>query len=357
MKTSLRIPILLAVVLLLCQCAKKESEDKQAMADRSFDYLMALNYPDAEKLPSGMYIEWLKPKSGGTAVEKDKWLLLNYKGTNFKSQVFSTRYEDEAIHEGTFTYRTRYSPHFLKFASDIVLSPGEIEALSMMSAGDSVRLYIPTKLGFQHSSIKFRYGYEGWLNSTANPNAVANVNDIPVIVELSLKDVIEDPKTYEFHAMLSKAVELGFNISLASDDKVTDSLYFRYTKPVDTTKGFVGATDTVYITYTGRFLDNFVLKTNDREIGRNVLMDRQNSFVPLSYSISEPGNLSEEAVKKVIRNGLVRYDSEFQIIFTSVWGHGTEGVEASSTNPVVYPYTPLYFDIKTYPKGYDPDAE
>lgn len=358
MKISYRIPVLLAVVLLLCQCTQKDPEDRQAMADRSFDYLMEqvkLDHPTStiEKLPSGMYIEWLKPKSGGTAVAKDRWLMLNYRGMDFNGQVFSTRYEDEAIFQRTHTWRTHYTPHYLVFDNNIVLSPGEKEALALMAEGDSVRLYIPTKLGFGHASINFAYGYEGWLNTGANPNAIGNVNNIPVIVELSLRDVILDPSEHEYNAMRAKASELGFT----NDDKITDSLSVRIINqnPIGIV---VTEKDTVYISYTARFLDGFVFKTNDPEVGVNELRDRLSEFMPLFYSAAlTSSELPEEAIRKAIKSNRIRYDSEYQIIFTSIWGHGTVGVEASSTNPVVYPYTPLYFDIKTHPRGYDPDAD
>lgn len=354
----MRISVLFVVALMLCQCAKKDDENLQDLADRSFNSLMALNYPQVTtKLESGMYIEWLRDVPGPTVVEGD-WLMLNYRGETFGGQVFSTRYRDEAIDpEGTFTWRTRYTPHFMAYDETIGLSPGEIQALSLMSVGDSVRLYIPTKLGFGYSAITFQYGYEGWFNTSKNPNAVSSVSNIPVIVELSLKDIIKDPKTYELNAMISKAIELGFNLSVASDDRVTDSLFFHYTVPADPTHEIIEEDASFYISYTGRFLDDFVLKTNDPLVGELELHDTGSSFVPLSYNASSPPTaLAEAAISEVIKKGLVRYDSEFRIIFTSVWGFGTTGQAATSTSPVVYPYTPLYYDIKTHPKGYDPNA-
>lgn len=354
----MRISLLFVAALMLCQCAKKDAESVEEIRDRSFNSLMKINYPNATKLASGMYIEWLRDIPGPTVVEDD-WLMLNYRGETFGGQVFSTRYEAEAIFpEGTFTYRTRYTPHFMAYDPTIVLSPGEIEALALMSVGDSVRLYIPTKLGFGYAAITFQYGYEGWFNTSANPNAVTTVAHIPVIVELSLKDIIKKPKTYEYDAMKAKLPELGFVPAegTITGDAVTDSLYLRYTVPEDPTHEIIKEDESVYITYTGRFLDGFVLKTNDPLVGELELHNTTSSFVPISYkATSPPTALPEAAIKEVIKRGLVRYDSEIRIIFTSVWGFGTVGQAATSASPVVYPYTPLYFDIKTYPSDYAPE--
>lgn len=352
----MRITVLLAALLVLCQCAKKDSDNFQEMADRSFDALMARDFPDAAKLESGMYIEWLRDVPGPTIV-KDDWLMLDYRGETLGGQVFSTRDEDEAFHEATHTWRTRYTPHYMAYDDTFVLSPGEKEALALMSAGDSVRLYIPTKLGYRYSYylFDFQYGYEGWFNTPANPNAASknNISAVPVIVELSLKEIVKDPKTREFNDMQAKLDELGFTAA----DRVTDSLYFYYTE-IPQTEDYVGEDSTFYISYTGRFLDGFVLKTNDPVVGVDELRDIHSSFMPLSYKASSPPSaLSEEAIREVIRRKKVLYDSQFRIIFTSIWGYGTAGQPATSSSPVVYPYTPLYFDIKVQPWGYDPDAD
>lgn len=351
MKIINRIFLLVAAALVLAQCAKKESPDFDSQEQRSLDTWMAANNPDVQKMDNGMYMEWLESSGEGDLVQDDDWLLLNFRGSDLQGNVFMTRYADEARKEGTFSPYTHYAPFFIKFDGDFRhnFTKGEQTALRMMRKGDKVRLYLPSKLAYKDMNINATYGYLG--------STTSELSNKPVIIELSVVDIIKNADRYQMDCVRDYAVnEWGMNES----DTILRSVYFQYIHE-DTSQDLVKLDSTVWMRYTCTFLDGFPIKSNEYKIAHEVWDDWGTYYDPYNYApnatVFDEEAITEPGVQALFQKNVIRYNSHFRVIFPAGGAYGVRGKAASSTNPVVFPYTPVIFEIRTYNRTFNPNTD
>ncbi len=363
-----------AAALIFAQCAKKEDEDYEGRDQAAFDLWMEINHdrPGVEKLENGMYMERLRTGTG-SRLATDNHMYIDYRGYTLDGNIFSNRDPETAVEQGTFTRYTRYTDHFALYNPTARLfTEAEYEALALMKEGDSVRLYIPPALGYSttSSSSTFAYGYEGWYNSTLNPaNSVSGTGNMllgaPVIIELALKDIVADADASELSTVQAAAQTMG---GFTQD---TVGLFFRYIEDPDgeisgedRNSAVIAEDSTFYFVYELRFLDDTLLATNDRDAAYDAWGDYWTSYAPTYFSkstklLSGSGGGYISAINELIKRQsvTVRYNSKMQLLFTSDWAFGDYGEPATSTKPVVYPYTPLKMEMTILEYGYDPNAK
>lgn len=368
--------VICASLLIFAQCAKTEDENLDEREQAVFDLWMEKNGPaDAQRYDNGMYIRWIRKAESGTKLQTDNFMYLDYSGFDLNGNLFSNRDSAVAVFENTFSLYTRYTPHYALFNSEaLYFTQGEYEALAMMSEGDSIELFLPSMLGYNTAGTTFMsdltYGYQGWFNSTSNPRntvgtstSLPSFNYKPVIIRLGLREVIQDAARRELSDASATAAALGL-----SQLDTLSGFYFNYiTDPVtgesgeDLDSDFIGEDSTFYFNYTLRFLDDFLIATNVDTVAYNTWGDNWTKYAPASFTastgqfmINESTSYYISALNRLIVSEKVRYNSRMQIVFISDWAYGSYGNSASSTRPIIYPYTPLKLDITTLEYGYAP---
>lgn len=373
----------LAVLLVFTQCAEKENENYNERELAVFDLWMERYNPKAEKLDNGMYVEWFRKGSSGTKLSENNFMYVDYVGRDLNGNIFSNRDSAIAVRENTFSLYTHYTPHYAIYNKEAYhFTAGEYEALGLMSKGDSLRLFLPAQLAYGTSSAASyfqygTYGYEGWYNSASNIKntsgsgssaSIPSLDGKPVIIDLALRDVVTDASERELSDATAAASALGYNVQ----DTIRKGLYFRYVEQEDSDVSgedkdseVIAEDSSFYFVYALWFLDDFLIATNDAATASIEWNDYyESSYSPTYFSASSSTFLSNStsgfainALNELIKSERIRYNSRMQIVFTSDWAYSYYGYEATSTRPVIYPYTPLKLDIITLHKEYDPNAK
>ncbi|MCL2561774.1 MAG: FKBP-type peptidyl-prolyl cis-trans isomerase [Rikenellaceae bacterium] len=365
MKILKNIAILCAAGLVLAQCAKTESEDRAAREQAVFELWIAQNAPQAERMDNGMYVEWFRKGSSTTKISEDDFIMVDYRGRTIDGNVFSNRDSAIARHEETFTPYTRYTPHYAPYnVAGRYFTAGEYEILAQMSMGDSVRIWLPSMLAYNNAAItsQFVNGYEGWWNSVRNPRntqgGMPSLTNRPVVIDLALRDVVADPEARELADAIAAADRLNFMVQ----DSIREGLFFRYIEE-DATAAVIAKDSTFYMVYALRFLDDFLISTNDPALAFAAWGDFSTTRVPAPFVVNSSNLLRNSRTARHISalNELfededleVRYNSRIQLVFTSRWAYGPFGDEGTATKPVIFPYTPLMIDILILDYEYKP---
>lgn len=372
MKLFHKIAVLgLAVAALACN--KTVSDDYDAREQRSFDIWMAQNYPEVtEQLDNGMYVQWFRKGTGSATLKDEKdWMVLDALIKDIDGNVILTRDSMVAKREGTFSRITHYVPRFALFNTKATtFTEGENEALSMMTKGDSVRIFLPSMLAYNYVSPDYSTGFEGWYYSSINPKnggSYGATTGKPVIMDLALRDIISDPEAAELAEVKARATQLGYGTDA---DTIRPGLYFTF---LDEDEESVKLTEdsTTYIRYVIRFLDGKLMTTNVDSIALDEWGDYGDKYFDSKLSAySGKGTGSSpvvSAVTEVLKSGKARYNSTMQMVFTSDWGFGTSGKAFVSTmdsygsgripNAMVYPYTPLIMEMTTMKYGFSPTGD
>ena len=355
MKNLVRLFAIIFLGITATQCAKQENESFNTTEERSLDAWMKENHPGVEKTEFGIYIEWLRPSdTDAPMVETTDWVRYNTKITCMDNTLLVSRYEEDAVREGTFSRYTHYVPHYNMFSEYLKCTHAEFITLTKMHVGDSVRIYSPSRQAFQDAQLNAIYGYEGWVCSDKNPyKAVPDLTKKPVIIDLVLKDIIKDPKEYEMGQVEAKAQEWGLNVN----DTIRKELYFSYIDE-DLTAPKVAFNDTIYIEYTGRFFDGFLFDTNEPQVAANewneFYITSPGKFIPSITTALYSQIKLPSALKEVFRDERIRYNSKFKVLLSSDWAAGVTGISPSVAQAEVAAYTPFIYEITVRPKDYKP---
>ncbi len=343
---KLAVPLLMLLVAV--SCAETEPglpfEERQQEA---FDLWMAKYHPGITKLESGLYLEWISQNPSHRRLNEGYWMILNYTGRTIAGDIYTSRSADIAKQLGYFSYETHYVGEYSQFTttfgdsdySALYNTPiGELEALALMHEGDSVRLYIPPKLGYV-------YGFSG---ATGYVSGVAMTSSYPVILELGLQKVVPDPVIYDHEqTYLFARDSLGI---LSPADSTAYGLYMK--KLVEVPDGDTITTDsTVSVYYVGRFIDGFVFDTNvdsvakARGIYETIVSDENRGsshFNPLTVTPSPNKSEGAKGFDQAILH--MRKGEKSEVVMNSSLGYGSTG-DTYEGYLVIPPYTPLIFEI------------
>lgn len=360
----------LATLFLTYSCTDSNDENEEEKYKVAFDTWMELNInkngvTKAMKQDNGMYIEWLeRGPAGAPAPITGDWLMINYRGMNLSNydadsetgDIFMTRYREDArrfvVNErATDTAYTHFVPHYIQNSRYNGMMPGQQAALKMMKKGDRVRLYLPYELAYGGSSLTRNNGYGGQFSQGSGP----------VIVEMELVDIIDDPQDREEKIVRDYAVGKW---GMTENDTIKHNLYLQVTDHIagsDT----VRTDSTISIYFTGRFAeDDFVFETNIDTIATPIRRipfysdSRYTSYASNFILFRASYNTVDEAFTEAVESGLITYGCRFRMVFTSEYGNGnTEGISYSEPYTEVQMYTPLVYEVYVEPYKEDEEEE
>ncbi|MCC8036192.1 MAG: FKBP-type peptidyl-prolyl cis-trans isomerase [Rikenellaceae bacterium] len=360
------LPVILAAVIAV-SCSKSEDVPYSELELKSFEKWMELNINTggvavAEKFADGLYVEWLQQAPAGAQapswgdyvqIEYRGLLISDYDPSTGNATMFMTRLEDDARKLGTFTYYTHYVPQLVIYNRNNNLMSGMQSALEKMKVGDKVRIFMTSSYASPTSVLTTTYGYEG---NTSVPSGV------PVIVELELKGIVEQPQTdeenfvndfasrqwgqslrdtvreYIYVNMLDRPVDAD-TVKSDSTGYLHYAAFFAYDLQVDP------AYDYLYDPHRRLFLIESNIDSIARKYFRTVSTSSSVSYKPSSPPES-PAAMALDAVTQIFENENIRYGSRFEFITTSSYAYGSGGQSPASQTTEVLPYQPVYFYIQ-----------
>lgn len=355
MRYSLIISAFLLSLYFFGSCAKTEDLNEYEVSKTSWDLYMA-DYvaanPQVKAVgDDGLYMETLqesellinpKPSEGG-------WVSVNYTYKDMNGNVFGTRYQDEAELQGTYSKYCHYAPHYvyLHYTKAYAEIPtGVYDALLTMRETEITRAYVPYWIGFGSYETYFNYGYDGQYTLGSYQNFT---------MDIELVEVIDDIEEHHYKNVVSKATSRW---GLTSQDTVANGLFVKYDLyPYEgaETRDSITSDSVVNIYYKGAFLDDYVFETNIDSVAFTNFGDY--TFDDASYyTISSETMI--EAFNLVLPTMV--YDQWVGMVFTSTYGYGEDGcypdsetAGSSTTQSVIQPFEPLYFEF--YVKPYEED--
>lgn len=256
---------LCAVVLGMVGCAKEEPSLIAGAAEESFRAWMAKYDPVAERKENGIYLRFVERGTSTHTPTADKsWLQLNYTMCALSGLVGETRSSKEAKLLDTWVEITHFVddllPYYAQYRSNYSqICEGLRSAFQYLRPGDSVRIYIPTHLGYLTSTdergINKNSGYLG--ESTA-------YLDRPCYFDLRVNEVIDDPKMWEQQIVQRYAWDRW---GVASADSVINGVYMRLLHDDGLTIP-ITIDSTVRYYYATRFLGNHLIHSNVQAVIR-----------------------------------------------------------------------------------------
>ncbi|MDR2936543.1 MAG: FKBP-type peptidyl-prolyl cis-trans isomerase [Rikenellaceae bacterium] len=363
MKFLLKTLVAPFLLLAAVSCAESESDTTfEERQEEAFDLWMAKYHPDIPKLESGLYMEWISRNPSHRRLNEGYWMELNYTGYTIAGDIYASRSAAVADQLGHFSYLTHYAGEYSQYTATFSESDytaltkypiAQIEALALMHEGDSVRLYIPPKLGYI-------YGFSGDVGYVPTVSTVSMIAGHPAILELGLRKVVPDPIVHDYEQThLFARDSLGI---LSPADSTAYGLYMK--KLVEVPEGdSITKDSTVSVYYIGRFIDGFVFDTNIDSVAKahNIYLEQveidegsTQHYDAISYT---PYNNSDRFPSQGVSDMLIhmlRGERAIGVMNSSL-GYGISG--NTDTNRDGYlqvpPYTPLIYEIYVEPKETD----
>ncbi len=328
-----------AIAVTLFSCARQELTPYSEAESMSLAQWIQLNAPNAEKCDDNMYIEWIyrNPNTADSLVEVGDWVRITYTNKTLDGNVITTRNEEVAKIEGTYTPYTHYTSDLLYLNDpNVTMLEGQYLALQKMRRGDIVRLYLTSAYAYNTVGFSNDVGYGGQKALNAQ---------IPIIVDsLTLVGFEADPITTEQNAVKEYALDKW---GLQPKDTIKSHFYMELLPPFPIQRDSLMSTpdSTVQIYYTGRFLDGFVFDSNVDSVQQR-LYGRIVNKGPLKLTISSDTTNMIEAWTIALKRSC--YGDHFRMVFASAYGYGIEGAEASSNQNSTSSSNLSYYDYINY---------
>lgn len=315
-------------------CSKSvESVDYLDLELESFVAWMEAYEPDATPFTDSLtgYYKAYPAGLSDEKVEEGDWVNITFTGKTLDGQYFKNFYKSLAYWLGTYKKTAHYIPMFAQIDSTnfYYITQGMYRALLKMSPGDSVSLFLSSEMAYGASGTSpVADGFNGDKSSISAYT--------PVHIGMRLDSIIRNPLAHE--QMLVE--EYARNVlKMATYDSIADGLYLKFTKnnPDGDT---ISDDSTVYIRYTGYFLDGFIFDTNYESIADSLDID---TFSEDLYELDCDGTSTIDAWLEAIVDNM-RKGEKATILTTSSWAYGYYG-SMGDTTTIIYPYTPLVFDV------------
>lgn len=329
---------MVAFALVGFSCAESIETDYTEVELTSFDKWMAKYYPEYPKVTDGLYYKIVKGDNpnGYTPDSIADWIYVNYTGQDLEGNYFANTYVPLAKHLGTYANTTHFVPLVSSYQySSTILTTGALYALAEMQEGDSVDIFMSSDwIGSTANAAPYT-GFEGNLYSAPESG--------PARVSLKFESMTSNPSKDGYEAVERYAMD---TLGLTLADSLETGIYYKLL--VENPEGDTIPTDSsVYLIYTGMFLDGFVFDTNDEDVADSLDVDYSDdsgSYSPIIFSYSgvdDSGDYVDgfAAVTKKLRVGETAI-----CVFTSENGYGAYG--STSGNTIIQPYDPLVFKIK-----------
>ena len=323
-------------------CAEKQDIVSDQYWDDSFEAWIKNNDPHAEKIQNVYmrFIEQYPQAPPYLFIPGSSYILINYTGRTLGGDIFVTRSDSISRMLGTFDTFTHYGDQFTMVEGNTgFFASGVLEALYNMKVGDSARVYIPARNAYVNS-VNFEEGYKG---------ATSNFVNLPIMYDIRLKYISNDPLTYEGDSLANFA---RHKWGMEPKDTLKIGIYMRKTK--ENPEGDVITEDsTAFVFWSQHFLDGFLMATNIDTLAqqRGIYVEEQTNRYSVLTLQPFKGSSVPSAVSEAVIN--MRKGEEAEIAVVSAFGAGNAGALGSETGPYVVsvdPYTPSYFFVKALTK-------
>lgn len=325
---------LILIIVAAYSCAVENSNIMDGVAESTFKSWVARNAPMAKELPSGIFIEYFRRgNTTDTVVAYQSWLYVNYTVKTLQGNIIATRDSTLARQLGIWKINTHFCDDFVVFKDyDMKLSLGMQLGLMDMKAGDSARIYIPTRLAFtEGSTMNAGQGYT---------NSGVTYSGSPICFDVRLDHIVDKPATFERDSV-QRWMVAKWNKSLK--DSVADGMYMN--KVVENPAGEeVKDGESVMINYSEFFTDGFILNTTVAEVAKKYGIYDYSGKTKYKPSKITLGSSEFSAVfNKVVPK--MRRGEEVEVVTVSKWTvNGNNGSEYNV--PQILPYQPRYFYIR-----------
>lgn len=341
-KNRVLLIMLATAALFTSSCASNSDYEDDFSYLEIFDYWAAENYPHLEKIDDGFYLKLTKNYTGTDNFPTDSTYVTVRYTVRYPDGTYVVNMDDVMARKlGTFSYSTRYDLDFafrmVNYNSYVGISYAHYYALQMMNIGDEVEFIAAPYYGYYYSSDMYE-GFGGESSITTNSFHCT----------MTLVDATDDPETTAKADVKSYISDDG-----GSWTTVETGLYLKKTQVNDTAADSIHKDTSIYINYTVRMLDGFVIETNDYDTAfDNYIYDSSNSYEELLYTydgydddtyytITEDYGL---AIKKAI--SAMNLGEIAEVVAYPEFCYGQDGYYPSS-GTLIYPYTPLRFTIET----------
>lgn len=328
-------------------CAKTEPLSVGGLGEASFKAWLAKYDPQAQAMPSGIYIhfkergdmDFLKPKLD------ESWFRFDYTIYAMNGVIAISRDSVRAKLVGTWAPVTHFGDDFLPYKSGLSSNYPEIceglrDAFQYLRVGDSARIYIPSQLAYSGE-----YFYEYF--NKGNICERATLPLMPLYFDVRVNEIVNSPKDQEL-LRVQDYVRLKWGI--LAKDSIGYGLYMRLLEDYPTGDSIKKDTTVRYF-YSERFLDRHLLETNVEKVSEAAgylgYVDWKydvNKFEPSSFNPVGSDTTNQRLFSKVFLN--MKTGQTVEVISTSQWtAQGNRG--KTSNIPQILPYEPRTIQIKT----------
>lgn len=338
---AIKIITLLGSLSLAMSCAEDYPNPTEGAARESFDRWIKNNAPQA--VPIGdIYIDYIDTSARSTLDSiviptiRKSYVKINYTGRTLDGSIFVTRSEATAKLVGSWSVKTHYCDDYLILLNgSTTICQGLYQGITNMRQGDSVRIYIPSNLGYVAD-----FGFvKNYLTSGVS------YQNYPVMMDLRLQNVVEHPEAFE----LKNLQQIAFSQwKQESRDTVYPGIYMR--KLNYNYDGYkITADSSVYVNYAEYFVDSdFLIRSNiDSVIRANpeyTAKDETNK-VPIQMQVGTT------SYGEIFRQGLRRMRQGETAEFLVMAKNTKDGEQGNpSYTPEILPYQSRRFVIQALTK-------
>ena len=270
------------------------------------------------KADLGYYYIPLRTTGGTTHGEDEKWIRYDISSKNQDGTLVYANTKNVAKEHSVFSYFIHYAPEYYIMGDAYGYIPkGVADAMrKYVAVGDSIRLIIPPSL----------LGSSSYFNATTNAGK-------PVVLDIALRNVVYLPGSEEENELLEyrNSNFPGAKLLKGESGSDTTNIYFQELAPPAENVA-VETGDTVWVHYTGRYLDGYVFDTNiaDSAKKHNIYTYNPSVFTAegLQFIIGDDSMIDGfEAAVKNMKKG-----SSSVVMFTSEWGYGNLGKDNGGPN-------------------------
>jgi FKBP-type peptidyl-prolyl cis-trans isomerase len=307
------ITLILSFALVLFASCEKDEDERPSDEMIRFNAYMQVNHPSLSPTQSGLYYSITSNGSGIPPVAGD-YILFDYSIQNLDGKMVETTMRQHAWLYDILSNATNYTPVFRMHRDPLrPLIEGVAEGLSLMTPGDTARLFMPSSIAYASKTYKGLPPYSS------------------VICDIVLHGVYSDPNVYE-QELISKYLANNYpNISIGD---TTNGIYFLEVELGSGNK--FKDEDNVAIYYAGSFTHGFIFDTNIREVAQQAgTYNAQKTYNVLNVRVGSTDFI--EGFSEMLRE--LTPESTAKVLIPSKKAYGVAGTNT------IFPYTPLVFDI------------
>ncbi len=339
--------LLVAVVTIgAFSCAKNSDPVNDVDFYDAFDMWVEQNHPHLEKVEDEEGLYWKLTKNSDESATKPNdstYVTIEYSAQLSDGTYMLNSDKLRALLLGTFSYRTNYDDPFTfqlaNYGSYYGLTYAHYLALQNMSVGDEIEIAAAPAVGYNYTGSTY-LGFGGEIVSDGTPSITTGTTIIKMkLVSMSsTRDLDAQIEAFEY------ASKIGYDNRLDNNGY----LFIKWLERNENEADSIHSDTTIYINYTGRFLDGFVFDTNVAEVAEeNNIYSSSSTYEAVSYTYdkSDTTNYSNyiPAFKHAI--SVMRLGDKVELIVAPEYAYGSAGGYKLDAT-LIYTETPLRFTIE-----------